>query len=93
MVDSKSLIFDCYIKLLAICVQYAGAYGLRYNVKKSALLVFQPPGHQVTHVPPLFIEGVSIPRVSRFKYLGHWVLEDQSDHEDIKREPSVGCPM
>jgi hypothetical protein len=75
-------------KLLRKCEDYAGAHGLRYNVKKSELLVFQPQSkaHKVNVVPPVLLYGIALNRVEHFKYLGHWVSEDLSDGADIERE-------
>lgn len=73
-------------RLLGICERYAGAHGLRYNVKKSELLVFKSKGFKTSTVPPLLLSGVPLARVARFKYLGHWITEDLADAEDIERE-------
>lgn len=73
-------------KLLGICEKYAEAHGLRYNVKKSEYLVFQSRAFKTNTVPPLLLAGVPLARVSRFKYLGHWICEDPKDAEDIERE-------
>lgn len=73
-------------KLLRICEKYAATHGLRYNGKKSELLVFQSRGFKTNTVPSIVLNGVPLARVSRFKYLGHWVAEDLTDSEDIERE-------
>ncbi|XP_045455075.1 uncharacterized protein LOC123664601 [Melitaea cinxia] len=48
------------------------------------------------NVPPLYLGGVALNRVERFKYLGHWVSDNLSDDEDVERERralAVRCNM
>jgi hypothetical protein len=83
-------------RLLRICEEYVVAQGLRYNAKKSEVLVFKAGTKTYTSVPSLFLCGTPLKRVDRFKYLGHWVTEDLSDNVDIERERralSVRCNM
>ncbi|KAL0895108.1 hypothetical protein ABMA27_013565 [Loxostege sticticalis] len=71
--------------LIAICERYAVAHGLRYNVKKSEILVFKS-GTKTYSVPPLTLSGTPLQTVKKFKYLGHWVTEDLKDDLDLERE-------
>lgn len=83
-------------RLLHICETYAAAHGLRYNSKKSELLVFKAGSKSYSSVPPVNLCGTPLNRVQKFKYLGHWVTEDLSDSVDIERERralSVRCNM
>ncbi|KAL0832810.1 hypothetical protein ABMA28_000972 [Loxostege sticticalis] len=73
-------------KLLRICEKYAEAHGLRYNSTKSEILMFKSQGHKITSMPPVYLGGIALKQVSRFKYLGHWVTDSLSDDEDIERE-------
>lgn len=72
--------------LVAICEEYAETHGLLYNVKKSNLVVFRAKRRRLTHVPPVFLKGVALARVSSFRYLGHVVTEDLRGDSDIERE-------
>uniref|UniRef100_A0A2A4K2S2 Reverse transcriptase domain-containing protein n=1 Tax=Heliothis virescens TaxID=7102 RepID=A0A2A4K2S2_HELVI len=72
--------------LLEICERYAVAQGLKYNAKKSELLVFRSRGKCYSNVPQVTISGTPLNRVTQFKYLGHWVTEDLNDDLDIERE-------
>lgn len=83
-------------KLLRVCERYAEAHGLRYNVKKSEVMVFRAPKKCYSEIPPVLLCGIPLNRVSHFKYLGHWVTEDLKDNMDVERERralSVRCNM
>ncbi|XP_026323250.1 uncharacterized protein LOC113232691 [Hyposmocoma kahamanoa] len=74
------------VKLLRVCEEYAVAHGLRYNTSKSELLVFKAGNKTLVSVPPVHLCGSPLNRVTRFKYLGHWVTECLRDDMDMERE-------
>ncbi|XP_037866696.2 uncharacterized protein LOC119628475 [Bombyx mori] len=83
-------------RLLSICERYAESHGLRYNVKKSELLVFKAAKTKPSYVPPVTLGGTPLKRVTEFKYLGHIVTEHLKDDADIERERralAVRCSM
>lgn len=83
-------------ELIKICETYAEAHGLRYNAKKSELLVFKSGRKSYVDLPPVTLAGSPLVKTTSFKYLGHWVSEDLSDDLDIERERralSVRCNM
>ncbi|CAH4036168.1 unnamed protein product [Pieris brassicae] len=47
-------------RLLSIWERYAESHGLRYNVKKSELLVFKAAKKKPTYVPPVMLGGVAL---------------------------------
>lgn len=73
-------------KLMHVCQEYARDHGLRYNVTKSQYMVFGAGSICPQFVPPVKLAGISLERVYKFKYLGHILLPDLKDHEDIERE-------
>ncbi|XP_049869354.1 uncharacterized protein LOC126369104 [Pectinophora gossypiella] len=73
-------------RLLSICESFAGAHGLKYNVRKSEFMVFKSGSHTYTELPEITLYGTPLNRVDKFKYLGHWVTEDLIDKLDIERE-------
>ncbi|CAG9135437.1 unnamed protein product [Plutella xylostella] len=83
-------------QLLSICENYATDHGLRYNSKKSEILIFKA-GRKTSPIPrPLILDGSPLAQVDKFKYLGHWVNEDLTDDLDMERERralSVRCNM
>lgn len=73
-------------ELMGICEQYAISHGLKYNAKKSELMVFKSGTKCPSDVPPVCLSGVPLKRVHRFKYLGHVLSDDLKDDDDIERE-------
>lgn len=73
-------------QLLQLCEGYAGAQGLRYNAKKSELLMFKAGTKCYSKVPQVTVANTPLKRVTRVKYLGHWVTDDLKDDLDIERE-------
>jgi hypothetical protein len=83
-------------KLLKICESYAVAHGLKYNAKKSEIMIFRPDSKRYTFAPNFYLCGAALNQVEQFKYLGHWVTGDLRDNVDIERERralSVRCNM
>ncbi|KAJ2938898.1 hypothetical protein O0L34_g17708 [Tuta absoluta] len=82
-------------KLLSICERYATEHGLKYNVKKTEMLVFRC-GRGLETVPSVYLDGAQVRRVAVFRYLGHMLTEDLKDDDDIERERralAVRCNM
>nr|XP_034840426.1 uncharacterized protein LOC117996477 [Maniola hyperantus] len=72
--------------LLRVCEDYAEKHGLKYNVKKSMLMVFAAGSISPSYVPPVRLYGAELVRVPKFTYLGHVVTADMKDNCDIDRE-------
>jgi hypothetical protein len=74
-------------RLTAICENYAGRHGLKYNMTKSQYMVFEALGGRRPQIVPLVrLNGVSLDRVENFKYLGHIITTDLRDNTDMERE-------
>lgn len=73
-------------KLVSTCERYAVEHGLKYNSKKSEVLIFKAGKLKPTDVPPVVLDGSALKVVSFFKYLGHMLTEDLRDDMDIERE-------
>jgi hypothetical protein len=73
-------------QLVKTCEAYAKQHGLKYNDKKSEFMVFKGSCKQPGQVPPVYLNGSQLRRVTHFKYLGHIVDEDLKDNFDIERE-------
>ncbi|PZC80655.1 hypothetical protein B5X24_HaOG214222 [Helicoverpa armigera] len=83
-------------KLLKVCEVYAEEHGLKYNAKKSELLVFRAKRMNASCVPPVTLGGVALHQVTQFVYLGHVVNEELTDDLDVERERrglTIRCNM
>lgn len=82
-------------KLLSVCEDYANAHGLKYNVKKTEMMVFRA-GKGPRNVPNVFLNGSAVRVVDHFRYLGHIMSGDLRDDRDMERERralAVRCNM
>lgn len=71
--------------LISICERFAVTHGLKYNVKKSEVLIFKS-GTKTYPIPPITLGGSPLKQVTSFKYLGHWVTDTLKDDDDLERE-------
>ncbi|XP_063829030.1 uncharacterized protein LOC135078363 [Ostrinia nubilalis] len=82
-------------KLLAVCERFASTHGMKYNVKKSELMIFRA-GKGPERVPPVYLNGSPVQVVKQFRYLGHVLTEHLDDDADMERERralAVRCNM
>lgn len=77
---------DSVRQLINICERYVERHGLRYNAMKSEVMIFKARKYNPTVEPRIMLSGVPLNRVSRFKYLGHYLTENLSDDLDLERE-------
>jgi hypothetical protein len=73
-------------KLVRICERYASEHGLKYNCKKSEILIFKADTQKPAFVPPVVLDGSVMKIVDKFRYLGHMLTEDMKDDVDMERE-------
>jgi exonuclease III len=74
-------------KLIRLCEGYAERHGLKYNVRKSNIMVFETASARCPDtIPTVTLNSAPLERVTQFKYLGHIVTVGLKDHADIERE-------
>ncbi|XP_073962678.1 uncharacterized protein [Choristoneura fumiferana] len=73
-------------RLVSICEKYAETHGLAYNVAKSQIMVFDAGSKQTQCVPKVVLDNCNLKRVHSFKYLGHVLIPDLKDDQEIERE-------
>lgn len=73
-------------KMLRVCEGYAAAHGLLYNAKKTEYMVFGAVGGSLDEPLAITLNGMNIKRVTKFKYLGHFLTDVLKDDVDIERE-------
>jgi hypothetical protein len=73
-------------KLLTICEDYAEEYNIKFNGNKSKCLYVSPARYRVSSSSPnpsFTIQGQHIDYVSQWPHLGHILMNDIDDREDI----------
>ena len=64
--------------LLSVCSEYGIEHDIKYNSTKSKKF-------KNIHIPNFLLNGETLPRVSKYKYLGH-IITDLCDNDDISRQ-------
>ena len=79
-----------FVSRLSELMQVCGLYGLnhdiKYNSKKSAVLIFKSKYMKTVDVPSFKINGETIQEVNNVKYLGHFISNTLRDDKDILRQ-------
>ena len=72
--------------LLHVCGKYGLEHDIRFNSKKSAVLIFRNSFVKDFRYPSFVMNGESIKEVPFVKYLGHVISADMKDDLDIMRQ-------
>ena len=76
-------------QLLHECEKFGIRHDLKYNVKKSAVMIYRSmtlKGCRPT-IPNFKLNGIILLHmVASYKYLGHYITDDLSDDDDINRQ-------
>ena len=69
--------------LIAVCEQYGISHDIRFNHKKSAIMICR--GHYMKNVYPTLytLNGEVIKEVDSVRYLGHIISSNGKDDKDI----------
>ena len=74
-------------KLLRICDDFAYENDVKFNTRKSAVMVFRPKSRNNVQIKPrIYLNDVLLETVDSYKYLGHCFTNDLMDNADIKRQ-------
>lgn len=73
-------------EMLQTCEKYAASRGLIYNTRKTEFMVFKAAGKCPDTIPTITLNGANIKQVTKFKYLGHILVDDLKDDDDVERE-------
>ena len=70
-----------------MCSEYQ--YGIEHDIKylsvKSNVMIFCCKRLKYIHIPNFVLNGETLPRVSKRKYLWHIIIEDLDDNDDMSR--------
>ena len=72
--------------LLHVCGKYGLDHDIRFNSRKSAVIIFRNSSVKDFNFPSFEINGESIKEVPFVKYLGHVINADMKDDLDIMRQ-------
>ena len=71
--------------LLTVCSEYGIEHDIKYNSTKSNV-IFSCKKLKDIHIPNFLLNGETLPRVSKYTYLGHIITEDLCDNDDTSRQ-------
>ena len=71
---------------LSVCSEYGIEHDIKYNSTKSNVMIFSCKKFKDIHIPNFLLNGETLPRVSKYKYLEHIITEDLCDNDDISRQ-------
>ena len=72
--------------LLNICSEYGVMFDVKYNAKKSVVLICRSKGDQKLTFPVFYLSGQVISVSSSCKYLGHIIDDKMQDDADMLRQ-------
>ena len=73
-------------QLLKVCSQYGIDYDIKYNAKKSHIMVVRSSGDRKLTFPTFYLSDSPLGVCEEIKYLGHVISDDWMDDKDIHRQ-------
>ena len=73
-------------QLLRECEKFGTRYDVKYNAKKSAVMIYRSMTLKGCTIPNFNLNGMILHVVASYKYLGHYITDDLSDDDDINRQ-------
>lgn len=73
-------------QLLRVCSQYGSEFDIKYNTKKSHIMIVRSREDRKLLFPEFSLSGIDLKVCDEAKYLGHYLNEDLSDDRDIYRQ-------
>ena len=73
-------------QLLRECEKFGTRHDVKYNAKKSAVLIYRSMTLKGCTIPNFNLNGMILHVVASYKYLGHYITDDLSDDDDINRQ-------
>ena len=72
--------------LLNICTEYGVQNDVKYNAKKSVVMICRTKKEQALSFPTLYLSGQALSVCDKTKYLGHIITEQMDDDDDMYRQ-------
>ena len=73
-------------QLLAICSMYGAEFDIKYNAKKSKIMIVRSREDRKARFPEFYLAGMVLGVCSDITYLGHYITNDLTDDKDILRQ-------
>ena len=73
-------------ELLNVCSDYGLKFDVRYNAKKSVVLICRCKGYKDLCFPDFYLSGQKLSVCGKTKYLGHFITDRLCDDDDIVRQ-------
>ena len=73
-------------QLLRVCTKYGVQYDIKFNPKKSVIMIARTKEDQKLKFPKFYLSEQVLETVNKIKYLGHIIRDDLSDDDDILRQ-------
>ena len=78
-------------ELLNVCDKFAAENYIIFSTTKSVYMRILPKSSKLGNCPAVYLGGEKLSLVDSFSYLGHIIVSDFSDDEDIKKETRKLC--
>ena len=75
--------------LLYMCSENGIEHDIKYSSAKSKVMIFCCKRFKDIHIPNVVLNGETLPRVNKCKYLGHIITEDLSGNNDMSRQYKI----
>ena len=73
-------------QLLCECEKFGINHDVKYNAKRSAVMLFRYATLKGCFIPEFKLKGVTLHVVATYKYLGNYISDERSDDDDINRQ-------
>ena len=74
-------------QLLRECETFGTRHDVKYNAKKSAVMIYRSMTLKGCTIPNFNLNGMILHVVASYKYRGHYITDDLPDDDDINRQP------
>ena len=68
------------------CEKLWMSHDVKYNAKKSAVMIFRYATLKGCSIPEFKLKGAFLHVVATYKYIGNYIWDDLSDDDDINRQ-------
>ena len=73
-------------QLLRVCSEYGLQYDIKFNPKKSVIMIAKTKEDQKLRFPTFFLSDRPLEVVKKVRYLGHIITDDLCDDDDLQRQ-------